>query len=238
MMIEIFLALTCALLALTMASAFIYSKRIREAKEEYLRAKDVVSDIVISFNRQLNRQAEAVASTNSRAETAYLRSEILERKIGDLERKIDGLESSLESLKKEVKEFHEKLKTAVEERKEIEELKRKIVELEELNYRTVEREEVEMEERISTIPIPRRRDKVLASLTSTELAVLKILVSEGPKTAPQIKDRIKLTREHTARLMKKLYEKGFLERDTSKIPYSYRIKEEMLRLLKKEKSSE
>ena len=237
-MIEIFLALTCALLALTLASAFLYYRRIREVKEKYLEAKEVVGDIVVSFNRQLSRQAEALASTNSKAETAYLRSEVLERKLGDLEKKIEGLELSLEDLKKEVKGFDEKLKAAAEAQKGIEELKNKVKELEELSYHvTVEGEEAEMEERVPAIPIPIRKDKVLASLTSTELAVLEILASEGPKTAPQIRDRIKLTREHTARLMKKLYEKGFLERDTSKIPYSYRIKEEMLRLLKK-KSSE
>jgi len=130
------------------------------------------------------------------------------------------------------------LKEAGERREEIEGLKKKAEELEELSYRVTIEEGAEIAENVPAIPIPIRKDKVLASLTSTELAVLEILASEGAKTAPQIRDRIKLTREHTARLMKKLYEKGFLERDTSKIPYSYRIKEEMLRLLKKEKSSE
>jgi len=59
---------------------------------------------------------------------------------------------------------------------------------------------------------------------------------EGPKTAPEIKDRIRLSREHTARLMKKLYEEGYLERDTSKIPFKYRVKKEMEKLLKKTES--
>jgi len=234
-MIDVFLVLTCILLALTLASAFVYYRRLRDLKERCLEAKEVVGDIVISFNRQLNRQAEAIASTNSKAETAYLRSEVLERKFSDLEKKVEGLESSFESLKKEV---NEKLKEAGERRKEIEGLKKKVEELEELSYRVTIEEGAEIAENVPAIPIPIRKDKVLASLTSTELAVLEILASEGAKTAPQIRDRIKLTREHTARLMKKLYEKGFLERDTSKIPYSYRIKEEMLRLLKKEKSSE
>jgi tRNA G46 methylase TrmB len=44
---------------------------------------------------------------------------------------------------------------------------------------------------------------------------------------------IKLTREHTARLMKKLYQGGYLERRTDKAPYAYRVKEEMLKILKK-----
>ena len=44
---------------------------------------------------------------------------------------------------------------------------------------------------------------------------------------------IKLTREHTARLMKKLYEGGYLERRAEKTPYAYSVKEEMLKLLRK-----
>ncbi len=73
----------------------------------------------------------------------------------------------------------------------------------------------------------------MAPLTETELSVLEVLASEGKKTAPEIRSRIKLTREHTARLMKKLYEKGYLEREAGKMPYSYSIKEEMRRILKK-----
>jgi DNA-binding Lrp family transcriptional regulator len=63
---------------------------------------------------------------------------------------------------------------------------------------------------------------------------LKLLADDSPKTAPEIREEIKLTREHTARLMKKLYEEGYLERSTQKIPYTYRIKKEMLKLLEKQ----
>jgi len=84
--------------------------------------------------------------------------------------------------------------------------------------------------------IPIRRERALAPLTETELSVLEILALEGPKTAPEIKDRINLSREHTARLMKKVYEEGYVERDTGKIPFKYRIKKEMEKLLKKTES--
>ncbi len=60
-----------------------------------------------------------------------------------------------------------------------------------------------------------------------------MLSSEGPKTAPEIKDRVKLSREHTARLMKKLYEGGYLERETGKIPFRYSVKKEMEKFLNK-----
>jgi hypothetical protein len=38
--------------------------------------------------------------------------------------------------------------------------------------------------------------------------------------------------------MKKLYEKGYLERETGKIPFRYSIKEEMKKLLNKAESKQ
>ena len=81
--------------------------------------------------------------------------------------------------------------------------------------------------------MPIRRDKAIASLTETEVAVLEFLVAEGSKTAPEIKEKVQLSREHTARLMKKLYEEGYLERETGKLPFRYSVKKEMEKLLRK-----
>lgn len=52
--------------------------------------------------------------------------------------------------------------------------------------------------------------------------VLKLLV-EGPKTSRQIETVIGRSREHTARLMKKLFELGYVTRDTNTKPYTYAI---------------
>jgi predicted transcriptional regulator len=78
----------------------------------------------------------------------------------------------------------------------------------------------------------------MAALTDTEVTVLEMLTTEGSKTAPEVKDRVQLSREHTARLMKKLYEEGYLEREIGKIPFKYRIKKEMEKLLKKTESEQ
>ncbi len=90
-------------------------------------------------------------------------------------------------------------------------------------------------QRDSVIPI--RREKAMSAITETEIKVLELLTNEGGKTAPEIKNRINLSREHTARLMKKLYEKGYLERETGKIPYIYKIKKEMENILNSTKNS-
>ena len=76
----------------------------------------------------------------------------------------------------------------------------------------------------------------MAALTDTEIAVLEMLIKDGPKTAPEIKEKINLSREHTGRLMKKLYEEGYLERGSGKIPFRYSIKKEMEILLQKSES--
>ncbi len=82
-----------------------------------------------------------------------------------------------------------------------------------------------------------KRDKALAALTDTEITVLEMLSKEGPKTAPEIKERVSLSREHTARLMKRLYEEGYLEREAGKIPFMYSIKKEMETLMQKIESN-
>ncbi|MFQ5969487.1 MAG: winged helix DNA-binding protein [Nitrososphaerales archaeon] len=52
--------------------------------------------------------------------------------------------------------------------------------------------------------------------------VLKMLF-EGAKTSRQIERIIGRSREHTARLMKKLFEMGYVSRDMTSKPYTYTI---------------
>ena len=119
-----------------------------------------------------------------------------------IDNRIQNIDGSTQKLKKRIEKLEDKLIKLTE----IPEIKRKTV-------------------------IPIRREKAMAALTETEIIVLELLSKEGGKTAPEIKNRINLSREHTARLMKKLYEKGYLERETGKIPFIYNIKEEMENIL-------
>jgi uncharacterized membrane protein len=113
-------------------------------------------------------------------------------------------------------------------------LKNKLASIEEEIHKLSVAPEINVEMPAQVMPVmPIRRDKALAALTETEVAVLEFLSSEGPKTAPEIKEKVGLSREHTARLMKKLYEEGYVERETGKLPFKYRVKVEMEKLLKK-----
>ena len=57
--------------------------------------------------------------------------------------------------------------------------------------------------------------------------IIKILLLVGSKTAPKIMGEISKTREHTSRLMKKLWQEGYIERDTNSIPFIYRPTKEL-----------
>jgi biotin operon repressor len=60
--------------------------------------------------------------------------------------------------------------------------------------------------------------------TETERRVLQML-SEGPKSSAQIKDTLGRSREHTARLMKGLFDRGLVVRNDRNKPYVYEITE-------------
>jgi hypothetical protein len=64
---------------------------------------------------------------------------------------------------------------------------------------------------------------VLAALTPTERSTLEILRVEGAKGAPELGKRLKKSREHTSRLMKKLYMEGYVSRESNRAPFRYRL---------------
>ncbi len=67
-------------------------------------------------------------------------------------------------------------------------------------------------------------------LDATQLAAL-VALNESPKSTRQLTDFIKKSREHTARVMKQLFESGLVERDASSKPYVYQLTDEGRRRL-------
>jgi len=61
--------------------------------------------------------------------------------------------------------------------------------------------------------------------TSTNDLIKEILdlLADGPKTSREIERAIGKSREHTARLMKRLYDMGYIKRDESVRPYKYTL---------------
>jgi len=222
---DIVLIVTVLLLFVTIGFAILYYRRIKRVHEMYEEARGAVGDVVISFNRQLQRQENKLGTVAYKAEALSSRSEEVAKKLethtkqlSDLAAKVETFSGIEKKISAQIEDVNKKVENIIAKQ---ESLMKKIAEVPAVPEAKIR----------AAIPI--KRERALAPLTETELIVLEILASEGKKTAPEIKSRIKLTREHTARLMKKLYEKGYLERDSEKMPYAYRIKEEMRRILKK-----
>jgi DNA-binding CsgD family transcriptional regulator len=233
--IEILLTLAGILLAATIGASIEYYRQIRRAQKEYEKARRAVEDIVLSFNRELKREANRlelmaykVERNTAKANTSLKMADIIEKKIVPFESKLKAISENNANILSKITEVNGKTQS-IEATNQT--LKTKITGVE------------EQVQKLSAIPeiksepvIPIRRDKAMAALTDTEITVLEMLSAEGSKTAPEIKDRVQLSREHTARLMKKLYEKGYLERETGKIPFRYSVKKEMKKFLKKAES--
>ncbi|MEM2855866.1 MAG: hypothetical protein QW416_02020 [Candidatus Nitrosocaldaceae archaeon] len=66
-----------------------------------------------------------------------------------------------------------------------------------------------------------------------ELQILSLL-ENGEKSSREIEVSIGKTREHTARLMKKLFEEGYVRRDEKKKPYIYTLTEEGRKIIKRD----
>jgi hypothetical protein len=222
------------------------------AHEEYEKAREFIEEIVLSFNRELKRESDRFQSMAGKVDESYSTADLSYRKADNLEKRITSFEGQLGVLSQSYQLISQtitedtinsetglsifeglepKLK-AIEAAQET--LKNKIADFEDqIQKLTVPQitQEVRSETSLPTIII--KRDKALAALTDTEIVVLEMLSKEGSKTAPEIKEKVHLSREHTARLMKKLYEEGYLEREVGKIPFKYSIKKEMEVLLHK-----
>ncbi len=206
---------------LLLISAFIFTLqayRLKRITQEYKKSKSLLSDIILSFNDQLRKNEARIEKIES-----VIESSLKEEKISEFKSTVLKLESEVQKIKdamtQELSSIRENIRL-LDER------------LKSLGQELESRKNVEISEEPIESAIPIKRESVLSSLNETELKVLKFLADEGKKTALQIRDRFNFSREHSARLLKKLYENGYLERETSSKPFLYGIKKEMLNLLK------
>ena len=66
---------------------------------------------------------------------------------------------------------------------------------------------------------------VPTALDETQLAVIRLL-AEGQKNTRQLTDALQKSREHTARLMKELFELGLVQRNNATKPFVYQLTDE------------
>ena len=117
---------------------------------------------------------------------------------------IQGIEQKVDDPNLELKEFLEKLaKNEVQEKQSVEE---------------IGKPEVVLEKPIST-------PEVASIDYSNPTNHVLHLITNKAMTSRDIQITLKKSREHTSRLMKKLFEEGFVQRNTESKPYTYSITE-------------
>ena len=136
------------------------------------------------------------------------RLEYYERQLIDMKIRLDaieiqGIEQKVEDPNLELKQFLEKLaKNEVQERP----------------VEVVTKTEV-MPEKVDPTPI-------IQNITPTNpIDYVLHLITSKSMTSRDIQITLKKSREHTSRLMKKLFEEGYVQRNTESKPYTYSITE-------------
>lgn len=136
------------------------------------------------------------------------RLEYYERQLIDMKIRLDaleiqGIEQKVEDPNLELKQFLEKLaKNEIQEKPIEVESKPKII-----------------PETVISVPNP-----VIVTPTNPVDYVLH-LITDKAMTSRDIQITLKKSREHTSRLMKKLFEEGYVQRNTESKPYTYSITE-------------
>jgi predicted transcriptional regulator len=118
--------------------------------------------------------------------------------------KVDGLQKNLSSAEQEVRE-----------------MRVRVDQLDVAGRQTAGTQEM---------PVGIVTEDTLAKLSPTEREVLELL-GGGGKAAPEIGRLVAKSREHTARLMKSLFEQGFVEREANRQPYEYRLNDKVREVL-------
>ena len=211
---ELFFA-TLMLFAVTTIASFIYYKKISQAQEEYEESRDLVRGITNGFTRQISRLTAAISGFESDASDAHrVAAQALEATKVAVEASKSGVDE-----RKLLTERFEGTEKAIEDmRKEIQALS--------------ERPILPVQAVSIDAPIPLQQRDVLSQLTPTEFDVLTLIDEMGEGSVPDIREKIQKTREHTARLLKKLFDKGFIDRNTRSMPYRYHLRKEIVDLVK------
>jgi uncharacterized protein with von Willebrand factor type A (vWA) domain len=205
-----FIFSAASLLAITLIASFIYYGQIKRAQVEYEESKDIVRNITLGFSKRIAGITRVLRlMEEDTAEARLSAKEALRTGSEALEVTRKGLE--------ETKILSERIKNT---EKTLESMKADFQKL-------VEGKRIPSQDVAVEAPIPVMQDRIIEQLTETEFAVLAIIDELGEGSVPDIKERIQKTREHTARLLKKLYERGYIDRSTNSMPYRYYIRKEI-----------
>ena len=202
-----------AMFVVLVVASYIFYQRIKMAQMEYDESKGAVQNVTSTFTRQVKRMESEINRIEREAlQAKYIANEAINAGQGSGDATLAGLEK-VKQLNDRVVTIETSLESMRDDLKKIASQPRVI------------------SQQLVTAPIPVEGNNILQQITETEMDVLKMIVDLGEGTVPEIKEVIGKTREHTARLLKKLYEKGYIDRNTSSMPYRYSIRKEIRDLI-------
>ena len=231
----VFFYIMCGLIFVLSSMAFYYLRLYRNklvlVEKEYQNAKNIIRNIVITLKKRQEDHQNKIDDILYNIEELSSRIELLDSSIEDQNKKIlsvdDGVKTVLMAnakLNQRVLNIDEALRSGVISRRKLGEA-----------LPSVEKKGMLLRQEVTTpLQSPVWNESVLDGLTDTEKQILIILVKEGDKTAPEIEKIIDKTREHTSRLMKKLFRDGYVNRNTHKIPYVYKANNNLIEIINHE----
>lgn len=200
-------SLLCLVLAVVVGTKAI--RAFQQSKQAVTESASLISVIVDALSSRIQRSESVMVQIRSDIEATTRRSDTLAGEQVNLrashQETLRHLQEILSNDKKLILEF--------------EQLKSK---LNAIQQRSPATDSLPKRENVSALVSDR---DFLASLTPTEHLTLEILRDEGARTAPEIGKRLKKSREHTSRLMKKLYMEGYVDRESNRAPFRYKLNE-------------
>jgi len=195
-------------------------RRVDVSRMTYREAKQMLSAMVCSLSRRIEQNEVLTKELSDQLQilSANQARVSVEGQSGDRERLLGLMQDWMGNVKRVVEKVDGLQKNIRSVEQEVQQMRVR-----------VDRFSVGGQQRVGT-PLATTvgvvTEDTLANLSPTEKGVLELLVG-GPKAAPEIGRLITKSREHTARLMKLLFEQGFVEREANRQPYEYRLNDKV-----------
>lgn len=212
---------TIILCVIILVFVFLYYKRLINLNKEYSEAKSIIEKIIFTFKNRYDQLDFNIDKLKK--QISFYKQESQEA-IEKIQIMYNNIENDIQNLKK-TKDLNEVilsdisiLRDEIKHLKEVKDTFQVKTSIQSAQIMPVlEKESLSLRESTTS--------KIDIQLTETEDIIVHYLLSEGPKTAKEVELKIGKTREHTARLMKKLWQQGYVERETHKMPFKYRVSE-------------
>lgn len=157
-MFDAILIIAIFLSSITFVAFVLYYRRIKRTQEEYDKAKSLVSDVIISVNKDLQRQGEKIASVTGKTETLLYENQRTSSKLKETDVRLVKLESDITSLSEIEPKLSAQIKEIDERAKEItiaqEKIEQQIAEGEKMRHTITAQTEAKIE---AAIPIKREK---------------------------------------------------------------------------------